>query len=140
MSIAGSRKSDGNRTDIFFFRGQGIPGLTSSLRYLHHSLACLVGSRSELQHIPITGRTEVRIRYAFGLSGDVLDKGAPSIRVLRKFIVDAGPALDRSLVIVTSEVQGGDGFHERVELLFTFASYDRSRRIVFLWHWIPRSI
>ena len=36
--------------------------------------------------------------------------------------MEAVPALGQLLAIVTSEVLGGDGFHELVELLFAFIS------------------
>jgi len=70
--------------------------------------------------------------HLVSLPGNVLDKGADWMSRARKRNTDALSALGLSLAIVTSEVQGGDGFHERVELLFAFVPYDLSGRLVFL--------
>jgi len=92
---------------IFLFLGKGAPGHTSSLRNIRWSLAGLVWPPSEFYHIPKEGTQWTVV----------------------KFDADAGCALAPLKAIVAFDIHRGDGFRERIELLFaifchSFSTHD----------------
>jgi hypothetical protein len=118
-----------------------MPGLTGSLRDLHRSLSSLVRPRSEFLHIPMTKRTAIKTKWILEiLLRDALHKAHQRPGILGLHADNTlGPALAPLLGIVTEYIRPGDGFHERIELLFTSLGHLFGASGVFLECEIPAS-